>query len=134
MLAYFINEDDVMVIEVKEGSKKPYYLQKNGPTPSGVYIRIGRSSRKASFDEITDMMVNSSGITFEDEISINQDLTFDSLKDYNKSHNGALDLSRFESNGFISDSGEFTNLAYLFSDQNLCCKICSLSRSYKNQF
>lgn len=42
------NDDGVLVIKVREGTNKPYYLKEKGPKPSGVFIRHGRSTRKAS--------------------------------------------------------------------------------------
>lgn len=46
----FYNEDQVMVISIKSGDNKPYYLKSKGPKPSGVYIRYGRNKTQASTD------------------------------------------------------------------------------------
>lgn len=48
LIKYYFNDDGVLVIEIKEGKDKPYYLREKGPKPAGVYKRVGRSIRKAN--------------------------------------------------------------------------------------
>ena len=43
LVKYYFNDDGVLVIEIKEGKDKPYYLREKGPKPAGVYKRVGRS-------------------------------------------------------------------------------------------
>lgn len=76
LIRYYYNEDSVLVIEVSKGTNKPYYLREKGPKPSGVYIRVGRSKRKANDDEILRMIMDSHGYSYEDDISDEQTLTF----------------------------------------------------------
>ena len=76
---FSFNEDGVLAIHVKEGDSKPYYLTEKGPKPSGTYIRVGRSKRPATDDEILTMIRDSSGWLWENQISNEQGLTFDVL-------------------------------------------------------
>ena len=59
LVKHYFNEDGVLVIDIKEGKDKPYYLREKGPKPAGVYKRVGRSIRKASEDEILRMIMSS---------------------------------------------------------------------------
>lgn len=110
------NEDNVLTIMIMPGTNKPYYLKEKGPAGSGVYIRYGRNKSQASHDEIVRMMLETNNIFFEEEISDNQDLTFNILKLKYEEKN--LDFSNFKmtTSGFIKD-GKYTNLAFIFSDQ-----------------
>lgn len=63
------DEDNVLMINIKEGDSKPYYLTEKGPKPSGTYIRVGRSKRPATDDEILTMIRDSSGWLWENQAS-----------------------------------------------------------------
>lgn len=118
LIHYFFNKDNVLEIEISKGTSKPYYLREKGPKPSGVYIRVGRSKRKASDDEILHMIMESHKYSYEEDISDEQDLTF---KFFTKSleENGInLSTRLMNSLGLKSKSGNFTNLAFLLSDQS----------------
>ena len=52
LIRHDFNDDDVLVVEVKEGPDKPYYLREKGPKPSGVFKRVGSSIRRATEEEI----------------------------------------------------------------------------------
>lgn len=80
LIQYYFNNDDVLIINISKGTNKPYYLRDKGPKPSGVYIRVGRSKRKASDDEILRMIMESHSYSYEDDISDEQDLTFKSFE------------------------------------------------------
>ena len=117
-IKHYFNEDGVMVIDVKEGDNKPYYLREKGPKSSGVYKRVGRSARPVSDDEILSMIMESKGFSYEKEISDEQSLTFkkfDSIcEDNGISHN----KRQYKSLGLINSDGLYTNLALLMSDQS----------------
>ena len=44
-------------------------------THEGVYVRVRATAQPSSRESIKDMIIDFSGITFEKNISINQDLT-----------------------------------------------------------
>lgn len=73
------NDDGVLEVHIEPGRKKPYYIKSKGLKPSGVYIRYGRNKSQASHEEIKRLIRESDEINYEDELSKNQDLTFESL-------------------------------------------------------
>ena len=72
LINFFFNEDYVLEIQVSKGTSKPYYLREKGPKPSGVYIRVGRSKRRASDDEILKMIMETRRYSYEEDISDEQ--------------------------------------------------------------
>lgn len=118
LINYLFNEDDVLEIQIAKGTNKPYYLREKGPKPSGVYIRVGRSKRKANEDEILRMIMKSHKYSYEEDISDEQDLTFKSFSRTLEDNEMKLTTRLMNSLGFKAKSGEYTNLAYLLSDQS----------------
>ncbi len=110
------NEDGVLAVNITPGDQKPYYLKEKGLQPKGVYIRYGRNKSMACAFELARMWMESNEILYEDQISRNQDLSFNILK--LKFEEKKLDFKMFKmvTSGFIKD-GKYTNLAYIFSDQ-----------------
>lgn len=47
----------VVVVDVRPGTDRPYYLRDRGPRPSGVYIRLGAGSIPASEPAILECCV-----------------------------------------------------------------------------
>lgn len=118
LVKHYFNEDGVLVIDIKEGKDKPYYLREKGPKPAGVYKRVGRSIRKANEDEILRMIMLSKNYNYESDISEKQNLTFNSLtKTF--AENG-IDITErvFISLGIQNSNNEYTNLGFILSDQS----------------
>ena len=118
LIQYYFNSDDVLVINISKGINKPYYLREKGPKPSGVYIRVGRSKRKANDDEILRMIMESHSYSYEDDISEEQDLTFKSFERTLEENDINLTPRLMNTMGLKAKSGKYTNLAYLLSDQS----------------
>lgn len=76
LVKHNFNEEGILIINVLEGNHKPYFLTEKGPKPSGVYKRIGSSTRKATEEEILKMILDSKNYMYEDDISRFQNLTF----------------------------------------------------------
>lgn len=112
------NDDDVLVINVSEGDFKPYYLTEKGPKPSGTYIRVGRSKRPATDDEILTMIRDSSGWLWEKEISFIQDLTFRTAEIYFRSKNIEFGKDNYLTLGITNTNGKYTNLGLLISEES----------------
>ena len=112
------NDDGVLVISIEEGNNKPYFLREKGPKPSGVYIREGRSTRKANEDEILGMIMSSKDYRFEDDLSERQDLTFSFFETEMKEKGIPLDHRALITLGVRRPNGEYTNLGLLLSDQS----------------
>ena len=74
-------DKDIIHLTISSGTNKPYYLIKNGLKPSGVYVRQGSASVQASPEQIRQMIKAADGDVFEDNISLNQELTFQKTSD-----------------------------------------------------
>lgn len=126
---------DIIIIKVLRGTKRPYYLKSKGMISEGVYLRLGATNKQATRDEIVKMMMEDSGVKFEDNISKEQNLTFNSLEKEFKNQNIEIDKIKMKNMGLITDSNLFTNLAYIVSDQNVFpIKIAVYKGNNKEEF
>ena len=117
-IQYTIQENDVVRIEVGEGSNKPYYLKGKGLKPTGVFVRQGASSVPASPEAIRQMIKDSDGDVFEEMRSMNQALTFDAAASAFKRYGVDFGKEKYRALGLTqSDGGLYSNLALLLSDQ-----------------
>ncbi|MEN8905074.1 MAG: ATP-binding protein [Clostridiales bacterium] len=66
----------LLMIEIFRGNLLPYYIKKEGKN-NGVYIRIGATNRKASYENIVDLERQKRNISFDEEI--NREIEFESL-------------------------------------------------------
>ena len=108
---------DVVEINVESGSSRPYYLADNGLKPSGVYVRKGSTSQPISDEGIREMIVETSGKSYENCRCMIQELTFDTFSRY-ASNKGLNSTESWMRNlHLINEDGLFTNLALLLSDQ-----------------
>ncbi len=113
------NGKDIIVIKVLKGINKPYYVKSKGMTTDGVYVRLGATVKHATKETIKEMIIESTGITFEKNICVNQKLTFDYAAKIFKNNGINIDEINVKKNlNFITDKKVYTNLALLFSDQN----------------
>lgn len=108
---------EIIVVEVLKGSNKPYYIKSKGMTIDGVFVRLGATVQRATRETIKEMIVESSGISFEKNISINQDLTFTYANKIFKKKNIAFGDIEKKNLGLINADNKYTNLALLISDQ-----------------
>ena len=76
LVKHSFDDNGILIIQVLEGTNKPYYLKEKGPKPSGVYKRVGSSKRKATEEEILKMILDSKRYVYENDISEEQNLTF----------------------------------------------------------
>lgn len=106
----------LIVIAVKKGPKRPYYLVPKGLRPEGVYIRSGAASVPSSETAILQMIQESSGDSFEAHLSMRQDLTFEFATSYFEESGFGLTDSEMRTLGMLTAEG-YTNLAFLLSDQ-----------------
>ena len=74
---YVLRDNEVIRVEVGEGTYKPYYLKGKGLKPAGVYVRQGATSVQASPEQIRQMIKDSDGDVFEEMRTLQQDLTFE---------------------------------------------------------
>lgn len=112
-----IDGKNVIVVHIRRGTARPYYLSGKGVRPEGVYIRQGASSVPASETAILNMIRETSGDRYEDARSVNQQLTFDKAEDYFARHNLPLGDQQKRTLNIIGADGTYTNLGMLLSDQ-----------------
>ena len=117
-LKFTIQDNKVVRITVNEGTNKPYYLKSKGLKPSGVYVRQGASSVPASPAQIRQMIKESDGDTFEENRSLEQDLTFEVVQRAFKLYGVEFNSTKYRSLGITQKKGTiYTNLAWILSDQ-----------------
>ena len=118
LISFDYNNDGVLEIFIKEGTKKPYYLKDKGPKPSGVYKRVGTSIRKCNEEEILKFIMEANNYVFESDISDNQELTFKYFENMCEEEN--IDCSKKQkiSLGMLKSNDVYTNLGLLLSDQS----------------
>ena len=108
---------DIIVVEVQRGTDRPYYLAKKGMRPEGVYVRQGYSSVPATDTAIRHMIKETDGDRFEVMRSLNQELTFEALRQEFKLRNVDLGTQQIHTLKLIDNDGLYSNLALLLSDQ-----------------
>jgi ATP-dependent DNA helicase RecG len=108
----------VIVVEVSQGSERPYYLHDKGLKPSGVYVRQGESSAPASVNAIRRMIKETDGDQYEGMRSMNQELTFEYARMEFAKREVAFGESQMVTLGLMAGSERlYTNAALLLSDQ-----------------
>ena len=112
-----IENKDIIIVKVSEAPNKPYYLAEKGLKSSGVYLRHGNVSVQASEEVIKKMLLESNSNSFENNISNNQDLHFEYLKEVFKKHNIEINDNKFKSLNITNLNGQYTNLGLLLSDE-----------------
>ena len=108
---------NIIVVEVQRGTDRPYYLAKKGMRPEGVYVRQGYSSVPATDTAIRHMIKETDGDRFEVMRSLNQELTFEALRQEFKLCNVDLGTLQMHTLKLIDNDGLYSNLALLLSDQ-----------------
>jgi ATP-dependent DNA helicase RecG len=63
-----LGDRQVVIIKIYPGTKKPYFLKRLG-TPSGIYIRVGTSTRKANIESVEDLSREQRRVSFDEESS-----------------------------------------------------------------
>ena len=127
-------EKDIIVITVLKGTNRPYYIKSKGMTSEGVYIRLGATNKQASRDEIIKMMIEDTGVKFEDNVSLNQNITFNDFENIIQENNMKLDKVKMQNLGLINNS-KYTNLAHILSDNSkYSMKVAIYKGNDKNEF
>lgn len=108
---------DVIVVEVEEGTHKPYYLTSKGMTPYGVYVRSGAASVPVGEAAILRMLRSSSRVSFEEEPCFRDDLTFSQAEEAFARRGVAFGEAERQTLGLLTHDGGYTNLALWLSDQ-----------------
>ncbi|MBP5622017.1 MAG: putative DNA binding domain-containing protein [Thermoguttaceae bacterium] len=112
-----VDEKRIVVLTVQRGTSCPYYLTGKGVRPEGVFVRQGASSVPASEAAILKMICETSGDRYEDERSLNQNLTFVKAEEYFVRRDLPFGERQKRTLGLIGPDGTFANLGMLLSDQ-----------------
>ena len=107
----------VVKVTVSVGTERPYYLKKEGLRPSGVYVRRGSACFPLNEVGIRDMIMETSGKSYEESRSQIQNLTFNSLKEELKARSMKFGPSQMRTLRMIGEDNLYNNLALLLSDQ-----------------
>ena len=107
----------IVSVTVQRGTARPYYLHGKGIRPEGVYVRQGASTVPATDAAILNMIKETSGDSYESARSLNQDLTFDEAAAFFKKRKVAFGKSQMRTLHLIGEDDNYTNLAFLLSDQ-----------------
>lgn len=118
LVRYHFNAEGILVIEVTEGDKKPYFLKEKGPISSGVYKRFGSAKRPATEEQIVHMIMETNHYDFESEISENQDLTFRQFERICEKKGIEITNELKVNFGIINNEDKYTNIGLLMSDQS----------------
>ena len=112
-----INKKEIIIIDIAEGTNKPYYLSEKGLKPAGVFLKHGNVTIPASEETIKSMLKEYNNTSFEKSISMKQKLTLNYLKNSFVKLDILLDDSKLKTLNMISRD-LYTNLAFILSDQN----------------
>ncbi len=107
----------VVKTTVTVGTERPYYLAKEGLKPKGVYVRRGSACVPLNEAGIREMIMETSGKSYEECRSLNQELTFDTLRTEMAARSIEFGPSQMKTLKMIGSDGLYTNLALLLSDQ-----------------
>ena len=107
----------VVCVEVQRGTARPYYVAGKGVRPEGVFVRQGASTVPASDAAILAMIRESSGDSYEEARSIDQELTFHKAQEYFSKKGLAFGRAQMRTLGLTGADGAYTNLALLLSEQ-----------------
>lgn len=106
----------VLLVHVDRGPHRPYSTKLGDP--SGIYLRIGNTSKPATIDEIAQLVRDTNPVPYEDRVAAEQNLTFNYTQKVLQASHIAFDPKINQDFGFVTPySRLFTNTAYYFSDQ-----------------
>ena len=108
---------NIVRVYVQRGTECPYYLRGKGIRPEGVFVRRGSVSIPASVGQILKMIRESGNYHYEQERSMEQDLTFKEAERIFAEAGITFGDAQKRTLGIISHDGLYTNLGMLLSDQ-----------------
>lgn len=114
-----IELDHKLLIEItiSIGSRRPYYVRANGLTPDGVFIRRGTACQPLSVSGIRDMIIETSGKSYEMGRSLVQALSFHTFTQEMEMRGIKCSHAQMKTLHILGTDDLYTNLALLISDQ-----------------
>lgn len=108
---------DVVRVTVNVGTERPYYLAKAGLRPNGVYVRRGSACIPVNEAGIREMIMETSGKSFEESRSLNQEISFTYFEKEMKERNLEIGAEQMKTLKLVGSDNLYTNLGLLLSDQ-----------------
>ncbi len=112
-----MDEKSIVRVTVQRGTARPYYLREKGIRPKGVYVRQRASTVPATDAAILNMIKETSGDSYEEARSVNQNLTFHKAANFFKKRKAAFERAQMHTLHLIGEDDMYTNLAFLLSEQ-----------------
>lgn len=112
-----MNEKSIVRVTVQRGTARPYYLQRKGIRPEGVYVRQGASTVPATDAAILNMIKETGGDSYEAARSLDQHLTFNKATEFFKKRKVEFGKAQMRTLHLIGEDKTYTNLAFLLSEQ-----------------
>ncbi len=130
-----VDEKRIVMVDIQQGTQRPYYLAKKGLRPEGVYVRQGYSSVPATNTAIRRMIKETDGDRFEEMRSLEQNLTFKKAEAEFADRNIKFGPNQMKTLGIMTQDGVYTNLGLLLSDQCMhTIKAAVFEGTNQNQF
>jgi ATP-dependent DNA helicase RecG len=130
-----VDEKKIVVVDIQQGTQRPYYIAKKGLRPEGVYVRQGYSSVPATNTAIRRMIKETDGDRFEEMRSLEQNLTFEKAGKEFADRNIKFGPAQMKTLGLMTQDGVYTNLGLLLSDQCVhTIKAAVFEGTNQNQF
>lgn len=129
-----LDNKNYITINVNKGINI-YSLKEKGIL-RGTYIRNGSCSIPATEETVRQMIIKNSNLTFETSISNNQNLTFNYiLEPFNEIGLNITKKNIMKNLGLLDFNENYTNLAYVLSDQNpYTIKVATYENYEKSNF
>ena len=108
----------LVILEIRSGWKKPYYLNKYGMTAKGCFYRIGSAIEPMSLSRIETLLSKRVRCSLKNIPSPYKTLTFQQLHIYYQWKNKTLNDRFLESLNLVTDEGVPNYAAYLLADEN----------------
>ncbi len=130
-----VDKKRIVMVDIQQGTQRPYYLAKKGLHPEGVYVRQGYSSVPATNTAIRRMIKETDGDRFEEMRSLEQNLTFKKAEEEFADRNIKFGPNQMKTLGIMTQDGVYTNLGLLLSDQCVhTIKAAVFEGTNQNQF
>ena len=130
-----VDEKKIVLIDIQQGTERPYYIAKKGLRPEGVYVRQGYSSVPATNTAIRHMIKETDGDHFEEMRALEQNLTFERAEKEFADRNIKFGPAQMKTLGIMTQDGVYTNLGLLLSDQCVhTIKAAVFEGTNQNQF
>ncbi len=107
---------EIIVLKIMNAPNKPYYLADKGIISNGVFFRYGNVSAPAS-DAMIKKLIKENHDSFESEVSSNQDLHFDYVKNVFENKGIIFNKDKYKILNLLNEDNYYTNLALLLSDE-----------------